>query len=121
MHVEVRNTDGETDSEIDDLLPSSLRQSRCLWTSATPSASRQPASTSALGGARALPSPDLTVDEIDTLAEVGEVAAVEMAEQITRCSSNLNTDPSGETIPYKFLLHPLLSAEPDLNPAMNGT
>ena len=23
-------------------------------------------------------------------------------------------------LPYKFLLHPLLSAEPDLNPAMNG-
>ena len=28
-----------------------------------------------------------------------------------------NTDPSGETNPNKFLLHPLLSAEPDLNPA----
>ena len=53
----------------------------------TPSASRQLASTSALGGAHALPSPDLTVDEIDTLAEVEEVAAVELADQITRCSS----------------------------------
>ena len=52
----------------------------------TPSASRQPASTSALGGARALPSPDLPVDEIATLAEV-EFAAVEMVEQRTRCSS----------------------------------
>ena len=31
-----------------------------------------------------------------------------------------NTDPSGETNPNKFLLHPLLSAEPDLNPATNG-
>ena len=41
----------------------------------------------ALGGARALPSPDLTVDEIDALAEVEEVAAVELADQITRCSS----------------------------------
>ena len=27
-------------------------------------------------------------------------------------SNILNTDPSGETIPYNFLLHPLLSAEP---------
>ena len=26
----------------------------------------------------------------------------------------------GKQIPYKFLLYPLLSAEPDLNPAMNG-
>ena len=26
----------------------------------------------------------------------------------------------GKQIPYKFLLHPLLSAEPDLNPATNG-
>ena len=51
------------------------------------STSRQPASTLVLGGARALPSPDLTVDEIDTLAEVEEVAAVELADQITRCSS----------------------------------
>ena len=25
-----------------------------------------------------------------------------------------------QKIPYKFLLHPLLSAEPDLNPATNG-
>ena len=33
---------------------------------------------------------------------------------------NLNTDPSGKTIPYQFLLHPLLSAQPDLNPATNG-
>ena len=32
----------------------------------------------------------------------------------------LNTDPSGKQIPYKFFLHPLLSAEPDLNPATNG-
>ena len=31
-----------------------------------------------------------------------------------------NTDPSGETNPNKFLLHPLLGAEPDLNPATNG-
>ena len=31
-----------------------------------------------------------------------------------------NTDPSGETNPYKFLLHPLLSEEPDLHPAANG-
>ena len=50
------------------------------------STSRQPASTSVLGGARALPSPDLTVDEIDTLAEVEEVAAVELGDQITRCT-----------------------------------
>ena len=35
---------------------------------------------SPLGGARALPSPDLTVDEIDTLAAVEEVAAVELAD-----------------------------------------
>ena len=27
---------------------------------------------------------------------------------------------AGKQIPYKFLLHPLLSAEPDLNPATNG-
>ena len=87
FYVEVWNTNGETYSEIDDLLPSSLRQSRCLWTSATPSASRQPASTSALGGARALPSPVLTIHELDTLVEVEEVAAVELVEQITRCSS----------------------------------
>ena len=33
-----------------------------------------------------IPSPDLTIDEIDTLVEV-EVAAVELVEQITRCSS----------------------------------
>ena len=33
------------------------------------------------------PGPNLTVDEIDTLAKVVEVAAVELAEQITRCSS----------------------------------
>ena len=31
-----------------------------------------------------------------------------------------NTDPSGETNPNKFLLHPLLSAEPDLNPVTNS-
>ena len=31
--------------------------------------------------------PGPTVDEIDTLAEVEEVAAVELADQITRCSS----------------------------------
>ena len=34
--------------------------------------------------------------------------------------SVLNTNPSGETIPYKFLLHSLLGAEPDLNPGTNG-
>ena len=27
---------------------------------------------------------------------------------------------AGKQIQYKFLLHPLLSAEPDLNPATNG-
>ena len=27
---------------------------------------------------------------------------------------------AGKQIPYKFLLHPLLSAELDLNPAING-
>ena len=31
-----------------------------------------------------------------------------------------NTDPSEETNPNKFLFQPLLSAEPDLNPATNG-
>ena len=76
----------ETYTEIDDLLQSSLCQSRCLSTLATSSAFHQMASTSALGGAPALPSPDLAVDEIDTLAEVDEVAAVQLAEQITRCS-----------------------------------
>ena len=55
-------------------------------------------STSASGGAPALPSPDLTADEIDTLAGVEEVAAVELAELITRCTSiqfgsNCNVHP----------------------------
>ena len=44
----------------------SLRQSRCLLTSAT-SCPRQAASTLGLGGAPALPSPGLTVDEIDSI------------------------------------------------------
>ena len=34
--------------------------------------------------------------------------------------SIFNTDPSGEINPHKFVLHPLLSAEPDLNPVTNG-
>ena len=41
----------------------------------------------ALSCTRALPFPDLTVDEIDTLAKVEEVATVKLADQITRCSS----------------------------------
>ena len=66
FYVEARNMDEETHSEIDDLLPSSLCQSRCLLKSATFSASHLPASASGLGGAPALPSPGLTVGEIDS-------------------------------------------------------
>ena len=44
----------------------------------------------------------------------------EANEQMIEMFAVSNTDPSGETNPYKFLLHPLLSAEPDLNPATNG-
>ena len=90
FYVEVQNTDEEPYSDIDELLPSSLRQSRCLLTSVTFSASYQPASASVLGGARALPFPDLTVDEINSIryfAEVEEVPAVELAKQVTWCSS----------------------------------
>ena len=35
--------------------------------------------------------------------------------------SILNMYPYRETISIQFLFHPLLSAEPDLNPATNGT
>ena len=63
FYVEVRNKEEATYSEIGDL-PPSLRQSRCLLTSAT-SCPRQAASKSRLGRAPALPSPGLTVDEID--------------------------------------------------------
>ena len=36
----------------------------------------------------------------------------------SKCSTRIQ---AGKQIPYNFLSHPLLSAELDLNPAMNGT
>ena len=57
---------------------------------------------------------------IFTVCKVGRKIVIEYSKFF---ESNLlisNTDQSGETNPNKFLLHPLLSAEPDLNPTTNG-
>ena len=55
----------------------------------------------------------------------GKKGRLEIKDRTRRSGFHVNNQyqtriQAGNQIPYKFLLHPLLSAEPDLNPATNG-